>query len=182
MAAPSNKTLTNLSGTWHLNKRLSNDITKILALQGTNALLRQAISAASVTLTISQPQPNEYQIKQTATSASIPGTTEQYVLDYKWRQNHDAFFGDVRGRSRWITVEEAVREYADVKGDWEEERDGRLILAEGGKPDQSWTARRIWGFEEVGGERRYTQRAKVGNKSGEEVTVMMVYDFAGEEA
>ena len=149
MAAPSNKTLTNLSGTWHLNKRLSNDITKILALQGTNALLRQAISAASVTLTISQPQPNEYQIKQTATSASIPGTTEQY---------------------------------ADVKGDWEEERDGRLILAEGGKPDQSWTARRIWGFEEVGGERRYTQRAKVGNKSGEEVTVMMVYDFAGEEA
>lgn len=181
MAAPSHKTLKDLKGKWRLNKSLSDDITPVLALQGTNTLLRKAISSASVSLAISQPQADKYHIKQTATSASIPGTTEEYILDDEWRRNHDAFFGDVNGRSKWITIEDAQRQYPDIRSEWEQ-GDCKVILAEGGKPDDSWTAVRIWGFEEVGGERRYTQRVKVWNKKGEEVKVKMVYDFAGEEA
>ena len=65
-------------------------------------------------------------------------------------------------------------------GEWEQGDDGEVILAEGGKPDESWTAARIWGFEVVGGERRYTQRVEVWNKKGDEVRVKMVYDFVGE--
>ena len=178
MAAPSHKTLKDLKGKWKLNKSLSDDITPILAIQGTNILLQKAISSASVTLTISQPEAEKYNIKQTATSASIPGTTEEYILDYEWRENHDPFFGHVNGRSKWITMEDARKDYSGFEGGWEQ-GDGNLILAEGGKSDDSWTATRIWGFEEVGGERRYTQRVKVWNKNGDEVKVKMVYDFVG---
>lgn len=179
MSSSSEKSLHNLSGKWKLNKSLSDDIGPVLAVQGTNSLLRSAIASASVTLDISQPQENEYSIKQTATSASIPGTTEQYNLDYQWRDNHDAFFGDVRGRSKWIEAAEAKKEFPDLVGDWDAEGDGgKLILAEGGKPDETWTAARVWGIETIDGERRFVQRVKIWNKKGDEVKVKMVYDFA----
>ena len=55
-----------------------------------------------------------------------------------------------------------------------------VIVVEGGKVDESWMAMRIWGFEEFGGQRMYTQRVKVSNKEGKEVKGVMVYDFAGE--
>lgn len=169
--------LVNLSGKWKLNKPLSTDVAAILALQGTSYLIRKGINSASVTLTISQPQKDEYKIEQTATAASIPGTTEQYILDGEWRTNHDAFFGEVKGRSQWISVDEAKAKIDDDS--WEVDgEDGRLILAEGGSTDGKWEAFRIWGFEEIEGERRYVQNVKVWNKDGDEVKGKMVYDFA----
>ena len=65
-----------------------------------------------------------------------------------------------------------------MQGGWEEGDEARVILAEGGKPDGSWSAMRIWGFEGIGEDRRYTQRVKVWSKEGAEVRVKMVYDFA----
>ncbi|KAL8920941.1 MAG: hypothetical protein Q9208_005967 [Pyrenodesmia sp. 3 TL-2023] len=180
MAAPASKTLANLTGRYKLNKSLSTaDIASILALQGTSTLIRKAIASASVTLTISQPSSNEYKIEQTATAASIPGTTEQYILDGEWRTNKDAFFGKVMGRSQWINLDEAKAKGEDLAGGWEDSDEGKLILAEGGSADGKWEAFRIWGFEQVGGEKRYTQSVKVWNKDGEEVRGKMVYDFVG---
>ncbi|KAL8719036.1 MAG: hypothetical protein Q9225_003893 [Loekoesia sp. 1 TL-2023] len=179
----SSKTLADLTGKWKLNKSLSTDVASILALQGTSTLIRKAIGSASVTLTISQPRENEYKIEQTATAASIPGTTEQYILDGEWRTNHDAFFGEVKGRSQWISLDEARSRLEGMEGSssgWDEDSDGgKLILAEGGSTDGKWEAFRIWGFEDIGGERRYTQSVKVWNREGEEVKGKMVYDFAG---
>ncbi|KAL8931921.1 MAG: hypothetical protein Q9216_007026 [Gyalolechia sp. 2 TL-2023] len=193
MTTPSTdqKTLANLAGKWHLNKPLSSTdvVPAILALQGTSLPIRKAISTASVTLRISQPQRNEYTIEQTATAASIPGTTERYILDGEWRTNHDAFFGEVRGRSRWVGLEEAesMMRHGVTAGEGDDDDDGRdvddddddgrVILAEGGSTDGKWDALRIWGFEEIEGERRYTQRVKVRNRDGEEVEGKMVYDF-----
>ena len=181
MAAPPDKILRSLVGKWKLNKDLSNDISSILAIQGTTTLIRKAIASASVNLTISQPRENEYHIKQTATSASIPGTTEQYILDSEWRTNKDAFFGEVRGRSKWISLDGA-KDLEGVEGEWIDSDEGKLILAEGGKDDGSWEAMRVWGFEGVEGERKWVQRVKVWNKVGEKVQARMVYDFVGEEA
>jgi hypothetical protein len=59
------------------------------------------VVAPSVTLHVPKARKDEYQIKQSATAAGIPGTTEQYILDWEWRENDDAFFGKVRGRNRW---------------------------------------------------------------------------------
>ena len=179
MSAPSSKTLKNLSGTWKLNKSLSADVSSILALQGTSSLVYKAIGSASVKLTISQPNENEYSVKQTATAAAIPGTTEQYVLDNEWRANKDPFFGEVKGRSRWISIDEA-KSIEGIDAAFEDSDDGKLILAEGGHVSGDWEAFRVWHFENLDGERRWVQSVKVWNKEGKELVGRMVYDFQGE--
>ena len=179
MAAPTEITLQNLPGKWSLNKDLSDDITQVLELQGVNVMIRKATGAASVHLKITQPSQNEFKMEQTATAAGIGGTTEEYVLDWEWRKNHDAFFGDVEGRSRWISQDEARQNGAE--GDWKnDDSDGKLVQAEGNAADGAWKATHLWGFEEVGVGRRYTRRVKMTGKDGKELKVRMVYDYDGE--
>ena len=176
MTAPKEKTLQDLSGKWTLNKDLSDDFSPVLEVQGVNALIRKAIGAASVHLKITQPSKMELRMEQTATAAAIPGTTEEYTLDWEWRSNHDAFFGDIEGRSRWISQSEAVDNGAE--GDWiKDDSEGKLIQAIGKKPDGAWTATHLWGFEEVSDQRRHTRRVKVVDKEGKELKVRMVYDY-----
>ncbi|KAL9004583.1 MAG: hypothetical protein Q9188_002592 [Gyalolechia gomerana] len=135
--SPTKKTLPNLAGKRKLNKYLSTDVAPVLALQGTSLLIRKAISSASVTLMISQPQKDKYEFEQTVTAAGIPETTEQYILDGEWRTNHDAFFGEVKGRSQWISLDEAKSKMQGVTGNgWDvESDDGKLILAGGGSTE-----------------------------------------------
>ena len=179
MAAPKEKTLQNLAGRWTLNKKHSDDFAQVLELQGVNMLIRKAIGTASVHLKIMQPSSNEIKMEQTATSMSIPGTTEQYTLDWEWRENHDAFFGDIKGRSRWVSQEEAKENGGS--GDWDaDDSEGKLVEAVGKKPDDEWGATHLWGFEEVGGERRHTRRVHFTHSNGKELNVRMVYDFDGE--
>ncbi|ETN39123.1 uncharacterized protein HMPREF1541_05346 [Cyphellophora europaea CBS 101466] len=186
MAAPSHITLQSLSGTYKLNKRLSDDFAQVLALQGVSALVRTAASAASIHLSITQPDQQHIRMAQSVTAGHIPGTTEEYVLDWNWREGQDGFFGRVEGRSRWIGVGEVggtgvlaggegLKEGPWLRGDSE----GRVIQAEGRKEGE-WEARHLWGFEEVGGERRHTRRVYVRNAQGEEWRGVMVYDWVGE--
>lgn len=176
MAAPSHKTLPDLAGLWKLNKQLSDDISPVLAVQGINGLLTKAMSSASIKVKIRQPKEDQYTFIQYATAASIPGTSQQYLLDNDWRTEKDALYGDVTGRSLWVSLGQIQETMADIGGDWEES-EGRLILADGGKPDAKWTVRTIWGFEELAGGRRFVQRLKEWNKKGEQAIIKMVYDF-----
>ena len=178
MAAPPEISLQNLAGNWTLNKELSDDFSDVLALQGVNFLIRKAITSASIHLRITQPSVDKLNMEQTAISASIPGTTEQYILDWEWRSSRDAFFGEIEGRSRWISQSQARQTGAE--GDWEEsDSEGKLIEATGKKPDGAWTATHLWGFEGVGGLRRHTRRVDVTSKDGNTLKVRMVYDLAG---
>lgn len=177
MSAPPEKSLKNLSGNWKLNKSLSDDISPVLELQGVNSLLGKAISMASVHLKISQPSEKEIHIAQTATAASIPGTTEQYILDYQWRENKDPFFGQVKGRSRWIDRNEIDEE--GLKDGLDKFDEGQLIEATGGDVDGKWSATHVWGFLDVQGQRKHVRKVVVKGRNKEEVRVMMVYDWAG---
>ncbi|KAL8697501.1 MAG: hypothetical protein Q9201_007093 [Fulgogasparrea decipioides] len=181
MSAPSSKTLVKLQGRWKLNKSLSADVASILALQGTSKMIRSAIGSASVTLTISQPSEEEYHVKQTATAAAIPGTTEQYILDNEWRTNKDPFFGEVKGRSRWISLDEGTEMQEDSDEKWEDSDEGKLILAESGSMDGIWESTRVWGFKELEGARRWIQSVHVWNKEGEDFRGNMVYDYDSED-
>lgn len=148
-------------------------------------LVRKAATAASVHLTISQPSPNEIKMAQSVTAGKIPGTTEDYTLDWEWRSNEDSFFGTVEGRSRWVSVEEGrksgIVEQGEEEREWiEGDSEGKLIQAEGKKPDGEWEAAHLWGFEVVDGARRHTRRVLVKNNKGEELKVRMVYDYVGE--
>jgi hypothetical protein len=184
MAAPPNKSLQSLSGNWQLNKTCSDDFSSVLALQGVNVLIRKTATAASIHLKISQSDSQHLEMAQSITSGKIPGTTEEYTLDYEWRTNEDSFFGEVSGRSRWVSVGEAretgVVNEDEGEGEWiEGDSEGMLIHAEGRKEGE-WEASHLWGFEVVEGERRHTRRVRVSNSKGEELRVRMVYDFVGE--
>ena len=172
MSAPPSKSLRNLAGKWKLNKALSDSISPVLELQGVNSILRKAISSASIHLKISQPNENEIHIEQTAIAASIPGTTEKYILDHKWRENKDPFFGQIKGRSRWIDRSEVTE--VGLKGGLDKFDDGDLIEATGGDVDGNWRATHVWGFLEVQGERKHVRKVVVKGKKGEEIRVMMV--------
>ena len=183
MAAPPSKTLQSLSGKWQLNKSCSDDFASVLALQGVNVLLRKTAAAAAIHLNITQPDEQHIEMAQSVTSGKIPGTTEDYALDWEWRTNNDSFFGEVAGRSRWVSAEEGRKTevVSEGEGEWiEGDSDGKLIEAEGRKEDGEWRAHHLWGFEQVDGERRHTRRVYVKNKKGEELRVRMVYDFVGE--
>lgn len=179
MAAPDSKTLQNMSGNWTLNEGLSDNYTDALELQGVNFLIRKAASSASVHLKVSQPDETHISMKQTATSINIPGTSEEYILDWQWRETKDPVFGDLKGRSRWISVEDAQPEGGS--GDWiEGDSKGMLIQAQGDKPDGSWGGTHFWGFENVDGVRRHTRRIKIWRDDGKEIHMRMVYDFDSE--
>ncbi|KAJ4987912.1 hypothetical protein SVAN01_06642 [Stagonosporopsis vannaccii] len=182
MAAPPSTTLQSLSGKYTLNKSCSDDFSKVLALQGVGALIRKAATAASIHLTISQPSPDKIKMAQSVTAGKIPGTTEDYTLDWEWRSNEDSFFGTVEGRSRWVSVDEGRKAgIVEGEGEWiEGDSEGMLVQAEGRKPGGEWEAAHLWGFEIVEGERRHTRRVLVKNNKGEELRVRMVYDYVGE--
>jgi hypothetical protein len=137
-------------------------------------LLRKTISSASPRLKISQPHPNEIRIEQTATAEGIPGTTEQYILNHKWRENRGPFFGQIRGRSRWTDRSEVEEE--GLRGGLDELDEGALIEATGGDVDGHWRATHVRGFLEIQGHRKHVRKVVVKGKDGEEVRVMMVYD------
>ncbi|KAL8790056.1 MAG: hypothetical protein Q9213_000758 [Squamulea squamosa] len=178
MAAPPNKTLHNIAGRWTLNKDLSDPFTPVLSLQGVNGFIRAIASHTSVHLKISQPSADEIHLQQTATGAAIPAVTEDWILDWTWRDGKDPLFGDMKGRARWIKINDAHTE----SDQWDRECDGGLLMqAEGNKRDDEWAGTHFWGFQTVEGERRYVRRIfMVNNKSGEKMNVRMVYDFDGE--
>lgn len=126
--------LQDLAGSWKLNKSLSDDISSVFVVQGINGLLRKAMSSASVKVKIRQPKANHYTFSQYAKAASIPGTSQQYLVDNEWRIEKDALYGDVTRRNLWVDLSQVKETMTDIGGDWDA-GDGRLILADGGKPN-----------------------------------------------
>ncbi|KAI4265598.1 MAG: hypothetical protein L6R38_009302 [Xanthoria sp. 2 TBL-2021] len=174
MAAPTHKTLHNIAGRSTLNKSLSDPFNPVLNIQAVNGFIRSIAAHTGIHLTIAQPSPDEIHLQQTATGASVPAVTEDWILDWIWRDGHDPLFGEMKGRARWISIDEAQVE----GGDWDRECDGGLLMqAEGNERDDEWGGTRFWGFETVEGERRYFRRIfMVNNRSGEKMGVGMVYD------
>ncbi|KAF2730054.1 hypothetical protein EJ04DRAFT_501239 [Polyplosphaeria fusca] len=200
MAAPPEKTIKSLDGKWVINKTLSDSPDPVLALQGIGWLTRKAIGAATVTLhtrTYTAPPDGDpaaapvlhIDVDQRITGG-LKGTSEKRNLDWQWRPHSDYLFGELRGRSRWMGLEGLVKE-AEGKGVVEEDA-GFLVegwreeMGEGDgvvesfveNEEKGWSGWQVWGFVDVGGERRYARRFVV--RKGEEVRrIKLVYDWAG---
>ena len=101
---------------------------------------------------------------------------EKRTLDYTWRDHEDKIFGKVKGRSRWVKLE-------DIDGDdflktGFDDMEGEHVQALAESIDNGWTADQVWGFEEVNGERRYVRHVIV--KKGEDWKMArLVYDYKG---
>ena len=189
MAAPADLTFeslgSHLPAQFVLNSQRSTDHTEILKLQGVNYLIRTASASATIYLTITSFPPDQVKMKQTAMSSKLPGTEEDYPLDWTWRGSKNALFGDVEGRARLIGVTEAKDQGGVVSGQidwmWGEGEEEKLLQVEGKVKSGKWEARHLLGFENLEGEKRFTRRVFVKNDEGEELRGVMVWDWAGQK-
>ncbi|KAI9811380.1 MAG: hypothetical protein M1827_005540 [Pycnora praestabilis] len=182
MAAPSSVTLKNLDGQYVMNKTLSDDIDKILTMQGVGWFLRRAISLATITLTIKEYTDDDkfthIDVDQVATGG-VGGTTEKRTLDWTFREKSDRIFGKVKGKSRWIKLDDVDDKF--LKEGWLDEiKTGGGIQAYVESIDSTWTADQIWGFEEIGG-KRYHTRHLVCRKGKDWKQARLVYDYQAKQ-
>ncbi|KAI0021032.1 hypothetical protein F4780DRAFT_779016 [Xylariomycetidae sp. FL0641] len=143
-------------------------------------------------------------IQQTAT-AGVKGTTENRVLDWTPREHKDWLFGTVQGQSRFISAADLgalLAEGGQARADnWADADAARFLQADwllgpdeekgpGGAPfvlnfvrntdaAGGWTGCQVWGFQDVGGERRYARNVVIG-KAGKYVCIKMIYDWIPE--
>lgn len=187
MAAPPEKTLDDLSGSWVMNKSLSGDTDAVLSLQGVGWFIRKTIGLATVTLKHKHYKDDEgfehIDIDQLITPG-LQGTTELRTLNWTWRDHSDIVFGDVKGRTRKVKLSDVPD---DEDGKWMKEgwepaflEKGEAIETYVESTTKGWTANQFWGFEIIDGERRYTRHVVVKDKSGKKVLrIKLVYDWAG---
>ncbi|KAI1813294.1 hypothetical protein GGS20DRAFT_553968 [Poronia punctata] len=202
MAAPASKTIANLSGKWVLNKTLSDPTDPALSLQGLGWILRKGIGAATISITAKQYKDDaghvHVDIDQTA--SGLKGTQELRTCDWEPHEHKDWIFGRVDGRTRFLTAEELAALVAGpdaeaIAGKWTNGKylaedwlegeteatgpNGASHILNHVKADNGWFATQVWGFQNIGGERRYTRNVVVA-KGDKFENFKMVWDFVSE--
>ncbi|KAH8675556.1 hypothetical protein BX600DRAFT_507784 [Xylariales sp. PMI_506] len=189
MAAPANKTIADLNGKWVMNKTLSDNPEPGLTLQGIGFLTRKAIGLATITLDTKQYDGDDgfvhVDIDQIA-SGGIKGTTELRVINGEPHEHSDWLFGSVNASSRWATaadLAEVAKEWGEhLVAGWlegpEEQTgpNGASHVLNSVKAEAGWTATQVWGFQTIGGERRYSRNI-VLKKGDKTVNLRLVYDY-----
>jgi len=185
MAVPADFTILDLSGKFIMNKTLSDDTDRLLALQGVGWMKRKAISLATITLTIKHYKDDEghecVDIDQTLTGG-IQGTREERILTWEERAKEDSLFGFVVGRSRRVQASELEEEF--LKKDWTADtlEHGLIesyVYSDTPKSGTTWIADQTWGMQDINGERRYVRHVKFTGPKGEDLELLLVYDFVG---
>jgi hypothetical protein len=183
------------------NKSLSDSFDPVLALQGVGYMIRTALGFATITQHLRQsPTTGEDGAPTTAITidqvitSGLKGSVENRTLDWHFRGHTDWLFGTVEGRSRYSTLAKIVEENKGkdhgfiteedakflVEGWLKETEDGEIVEAFADNEGSKWIALQIWGFAEIGGERRLTRRFAIRRKDRDEVVrVRMVYDYLG---
>ncbi|KAF2754319.1 hypothetical protein EJ05DRAFT_155973 [Pseudovirgaria hyperparasitica] len=201
MAAPPSITMDNLTGTYVMERKVSDAPDAILAFQGMSWLTRQAISWATITLHVrhtkdSATGADHIDIVQKLTGG-FEGTREQRIVDGTVRTHEDHVFGKVHGKSTWVArLADVGSERRDasylsdedraflVEG-WGAEMEGseRVFLGYV-EAESGWVAWSVWGFKEVEiegvSERRWARHhVVVKPATGESKRARMYYDYLG---
>lgn len=171
---------------------MSDSAEPVLALQGIGFFIRKGIAMATVELEVNAyeapPKPpntaadtivTHIDIVQTA--AGLSSTHEQRCVDDTFREHSDWLFGKVRGKTRWVSLDEITDEW--LKKDWELEGEGgsagkNFVNSYVESVDNSWVAEQVWGFQKIDGQRMYCRNVVV-TKGSERVAIKLVYDYNG---
>jgi hypothetical protein len=129
------------------------------------------------------------------TTGGLKGTTEKRTLDWQFRPHSDWLFGDLKGRSRYTTIDtileeskekgEAIQEDAKFlsEGWLPETREGDVVESFVDNEGKGWTGWQIWGFAELDVDdkkERWFVRRFVVRKGVEVQRIRLVYEWAGE--
>jgi hypothetical protein len=124
-------------------------------------------------------------------TGGLKGSSENRTMDWQWSPHSDWLFGDIRGRSRYNTLAKIAEESAgkgvteeDAKylaeGWLKETEEGEVVESFADNEGNKWIAWQVWGFADIGGQRKLTRRFAIRKKNKDEVVrVRMVYDWAG---
>ena len=111
--------------------------------------MRKAIRFATITLSVKEyvdPETSVTHVDITNTATGgISSTTELRTLDWTFREHKDGIFGEVRGKSRFVKLDnlERGKEGDDwLKKGWEDEN-GEFIQSYVESVDNGWTADQV---------------------------------------
>ncbi|KAJ8060981.1 hypothetical protein OCU04_010060 [Sclerotinia nivalis] len=182
MAAPPEKHIHDINGSWLLNKRLSDPIEHILRLQNVNWFIRRGISFAEVTLHTTQTQDENGLATLTmerVASMGLAGTTEIRQLNWDTKEHKDHVWGNTRIRSRYIPTADVEEGEEFLTLGWLEETAlGDCIQDKTESAAGSWSSVAVWGFELIKEERRLARHILV-RKGYEIAMAKLVYDYIG---
>lgn len=137
-------------------------------------------------------------IEQSA--SSLKGTTELRTADWEPHEHSDWIFGRVTGRTRFVTTDELSSLVSSPGGeaiagkwtdgdslasDWLEDEsektgpNGASHILNHVRADAGWFATQVWGFQDIGGERRYVRNVVVA-KGDQFENFKMIWDFVSE--
>lgn len=155
-----------------------------LTIQGISYLVRKGILASTITIEVNQYEaapaaPNEdkpdcWHIDIVQSASGLTSTQENRSIDDTFRPHSDWLFGNIKGHSTWVGVDDIKDEY--LKKGWLAEGDKELLLSHVESDDYGWVADQIWGFQEVDGERHYCRNIVI-TKEAERAEFRFVYDY-----
>ncbi|KAJ5721695.1 uncharacterized protein N7483_009629 [Penicillium malachiteum] len=193
MAAPLSKDITNLEGTWHLNRKLSDDPDQMFALQGVPWITRKALRFASLSLQISQSiscsdvssdsateSPSEdggsvttLHVRQTVTPGSFNSETS-CVVNGQFQDMSLPIFGDIKMKLQYVSTDDIKNDL--MRQSFEDACASKMVIDEGAEnPKMGWSAHVLWGFENIHGKRYLTRNVRTW-KNDESIVARMVYD------
>jgi hypothetical protein len=178
------------------NKSLSDAFDPVLSLQGIGWLTRKALGAATVTQHLRQTVAEDGTSTQInidqLVSGGLKGSSEKRTLDWQYRAHSDWLFGNLQGRTRYNTLAKITEENKGqgvteqdakylVEGWLKETEEGEVVESFVDNDGNKWTGWQVWGFADIGGQRKLTRRFAIRKKDKDEVVrVRLVYDWAGE--
>ena len=175
---PPSVTVKNLSGTYILNRTLSDSSQTVLKMQNINFLVRQAVAYSTVTVTLSQYTDSEgrkHLDQEQLTTGGIRNF-EDRIMDWQWTEKYNWIWGKVNGKSRYTKL--GGIEDAYLKEGWSKDCvEGEVVEGYVESTTDGWTARQVWGFAEVEGERRHVRRILAKKAGWEDQRIRMVYDW-----
>ena len=177
MAAPPEVNVQKLSGTYTLNKTLSDSSQNVLKMQNIGFLVRQAVQYSTVSVTLKQYTDSDGQrhLDQEQLSTGGIRNFEDRIMDWQWTEKTNWIWGKVNGKSRYTKLDEI--EDAFLREGWCGE--GEVVEGYVESLTGKWTARQVWGFALVEGERRHVRRILAMKRGWEDLRIRMVYDWKG---
>jgi hypothetical protein len=182
MAVPPGITTSNLSGTYLLNRTLSDSSQAVLKMQGVNFVVRSAVAYSNVTVTLSQYTDSEGRkhLDQDQVSTGGIKNFEDRVMDGVFTEKYNWIWGKVSGKSRYVKIEDIKDSY--LREGWSKDCvEGEVVEGYVESVTDKWTAMQIWGFAEVDGERKHVRRILATKPGWEDQRIRMVYDWRPSE-
>ncbi|KAK4550191.1 hypothetical protein LTR36_003158 [Oleoguttula mirabilis] len=177
MAVPASVTTKDMSGTYTLNKTLSDSSQAVLKMQNIGFIVRQAAQYSTVTATLKQYTDDRGVVHLDQDQVSTGGirNIEERTLDGVSGERTNSIWGKVRGVTRLTKLSELEDDY--LKEGWSQDCiDGDLIYSVNESDTNGWRAVQVYGFADVGGERKHVRR--VVTTKGEQVEkIRLVYDW-----